>query len=69
MQSNQNIAESVAIVDRLLPLVGGFATFADFFFDGIFADGYMTSKIFSSLEEVRRLKSRLVELRAQLVRM
>lgn len=43
--------------------VGGFATFADFLFDGILADAYMSSKIFSSLEQVRMLRKRLYDLR------
>ena len=46
--------------------IGGFATFADFFFDGIFADAYMASKIESSLASVRELKMQLVALRQRL---
>lgn len=46
--------------------VGGFLTFADFFFDGIFADAYMASKIMSSLDEVRKLKNKLYALKSQL---
>ena len=46
--------------------IGGFATFADFVFDGFLADAYMTSKIFSSLDQVRRLRERLLELRRRL---
>lgn len=46
--------------------VGGFATFADFLFDGIFADTYMMSKIFRSLDTVRDLKQRLLILKSQL---
>lgn len=46
--------------------VGGFLTFADFFFDGIFADAYMASKIMSSLDEVQKLKNKLYALKSQL---
>ena len=46
--------------------LGGFATFADFVFDGfIISDVYMAGKILSSLE-VRELKKRLVALQVQL---
>ena len=46
--------------------VGGFETFADFFFDSGIVDVYMTAKIMSSLNEVRNLKNRCYELRARL---
>ena len=47
--------------------LGGFATFADFVFDGfIISDVYMAGKILSSLELVRELKKRLVALQVQL---
>lgn len=46
--------------------VGGFATFADFFFDSGIVDVYMTAKIMSSLNEVRNLKNRCYELRTRL---
>ena len=46
--------------------IGGFATFADFFFDGIFADAYMTSKIENSLASVSELKMQLIALRQRL---
>ena len=47
--------------------LGGFATFADFVFDGfIISDVYMAGKILSSLEQVRELKKRLVGLQVQL---
>ena len=46
--------------------VGGFASFADFFFDGCIADIYMTSKIMTSLSEVRRLKERALLLKQKL---
>lgn len=40
----------------------GFATMADFMFDGAIADIYMQSKIMSSLNQVRQLKFQLLEL-------
>ena len=47
--------------------LGGFATFADFVFDGfIISDVYMAGKILASLEQVRELKKRLVALQVQL---
>ena len=46
--------------------VGGFATFADFFFDSGIVDVYMTARIMSSLNEVRNLKNRCYELRSRL---
>lgn len=49
--------------------VGGLATFADFFFDGIIADTYMQSKIINSLNEVRDLEARLEDLRSRLMRL
>ena len=62
----QEVLGSISIPADYQMTIGGFATFADFFFDGIFADAYMASKIFSSLEEVRRLQDRLYELRRRL---
>lgn len=47
--------------------LGGFSTFSDFVFDGFFvADAYMTAKIMTSLNEVRKLKYRLVTLQEKL---
>ncbi|MGN0737774.1 hypothetical protein [Treponema porcinum] len=47
--------------------LGGFATFADFVFDGfIISDVYMAGKILASLDQVRELKKRLVALQVQL---
>ncbi len=44
-----------------------FATFADFVFDGAIADIYMQSKIMSSLNQVRDLQNRLINLRSSLL--
>lgn len=49
--------------------VGGFLTFADFFFDGFLVDAFMFSKILSSLDHVRTLKDRIYRLRGYLQRM
>lgn len=47
--------------------LGGFATFADFVFDGfIISDVYMAGKILASLDQVKELKKRLVALQVQL---
>lgn len=46
--------------------LGGFLTFADFFFDGFFVDAYVTSKIMNSLDQVQQLKNKLYILRSRL---
>ena len=47
--------------------LGGFATFADFVFDGfIISYVYMAGKILASLDQVKELKRRLVALQVQL---
>ena len=43
-----------------------FSTFADFVFDGILADVYVQSKIMTSMEQIRELRSRLLILRDRL---
>lgn len=42
--------------------LGGFSTFADFFFDGAIADVYVESKIISNLNQVKALKKHIIEL-------
>jgi hypothetical protein len=66
LQRLQQVLGSVSIPPDYRMTIGGFLTFADFLFDGIFADAYMASKIFSSLDEVRRLKEKLHILKNQL---
>lgn len=66
MQRLQQLLGSIQLPSDYRLQVGNFATFADFFFDGVFADAYMVSKIMESLSEVRRLKNRLYELKARL---
>lgn len=46
--------------------MGGFLTFADFFFDGIFVDAYMASKIMNSLKQVRDLLNKLHQVKYRL---
>ena len=43
-----------------------FSTFADIVFDGILADVYMQSKIMTSLNQIRELRSRLLTLQSKL---
>jgi hypothetical protein len=45
---------------------GGFATFADFVFDGVLADAWMESKIVSSPDQIRLLKQCLLLLQDRL---
>lgn len=66
MQHLQQLLGSIQLPADYRMQIGDFATFADFFFDGVFADLYMQSKIMQSLDEVRRLKSKLYDLKARL---
>lgn len=66
MQELQRVLGNIAIPNDYRMQVGGFATFADFFFDSGIVDVYMTAKIMSSLNEVRRLKDRCYDLKAKL---
>lgn len=47
----------------------GFSSFGDFLFDGAIFDIYMQSKIMSSLDQVRKLKNKLVQLKDMLDKM
>ena len=67
MQDLQRVLGSMNANDYSMN-VGNFVTLADFLFDGAIADIYMTSKIMNSLDEVRKLKNRLMELRNRLSR-
>lgn len=60
---------SINIPDNYRMHLGGFLTFADFFFDGIFVDAYMASKIFSSIDEIKKLRNKLTGLRSNLQQM
>lgn len=66
MQRLQQLLGSIQIPADYRMQIGNFATFADFFFDGVFADVYMVSKIMQSLDEVHKLKHKLLELKARL---
>lgn len=68
MQNLQRILGSINTNDYSMN-VGNFVSLADFLFDGAIADIYMTSKIMSSLDEVRKLKNKLFELRNRLTSM
>ncbi len=68
MQNLQRILGSINTNDYSMN-VGNFVSLADFLFDGVIADIYMTSKIMSSLDEVRKLKNKLFELRNRLTSM
>ncbi len=69
MQELSQELGSIEIPNDYRMQFGGFLTFADFFFDGIFVDAYMTSKIMNSLDEVQKLKSRLYVLKSNLERL
>lgn len=66
MSELQRVLGSITIPGDYRMEIGGFATFADFFFDGGFVDVYMTAKIMNSLNEVRRLKDKCYELKRKL---
>ena len=66
MQELQRVLGNIAIPNDYRMQVGGFATFADFFFDSGIVDVYMTAKIMSSLNEVRRLKEKCYDLKSRL---
>ena len=66
MQELQQVLGSISIPGDYRMQVGGFATFADFFFDSGIVDIYMTAKIMNSLSEVKKLKARAYELKRRL---
>jgi hypothetical protein len=66
MQELRRVLGGISMPGDYSMSVGGFATFADFFFDSGIVDVYMTAKIMSSLNEVRNLKNRCYELRSRL---
>lgn len=69
MQELSQELGSIEIPNDYRMQLGGFLTFADFFFDGIFVDAYMASKIMNSLDEVQKLKNRLYVLKSRLEQM
>ena len=66
MQQLQQVLGSISIPGDYRMQIGGFSTFADFFFDCGVVDVYMTAKIMNSLSEVRRLKDKCYELKRKL---
>lgn len=60
---------NINIPDDYRMQMGGFLTFADFFFDGVFVDVYVTSKILSSIDHVRDLKNKLYTVKSRLEEM
>ena len=66
MQQLQQVLGSISIPGDYRMQIGGFATFADFFFDSGIVDIYMTAKIMNSLNEVRKLKEKCSELKRRL---
>lgn len=66
MNQLQRTLQNISIPQDYRMQVGGFATFADFFFDSALVDAYMLSKIWNSLNEVKRLKNKLYDLKARL---
>ena len=66
MQRLQHVLGSINIPEDYRMNVGGFLTFADFFFDNAFMDAFVTSKILSSISQVRDLKQKLFTLKSKL---
>ena len=66
LQELKRVLGGISMADNYSMNVGGFETFADFFFDSGIVDVYMTAKIMSSLNEVRNLKNRCYELKSKL---
>ena len=66
MQQLQQVLGSISIPGDYRMEIGGFATFADFFFDSGIVDIYMTAKIMNSLTEVKKLKQRAYDLKQKL---
>jgi len=66
MQRLQTVLGSIQFPVDYRMNVGGFSTFADFFFDSGIVDAYMLSKIWTSLNEVRKLQGKLYDLKSKL---
>ncbi|MCQ2575146.1 MAG: hypothetical protein MJ162_00280 [Treponema sp.] len=63
MQELQNTLQSIEVPQDYRMNIGGFASFADFFFDGFLIDAYMLGQIFESLDHIQMLKGKLFQLR------
>lgn len=66
LQDLQRELKEVVIPTDFSMNTASFSTFADFVFDGILADVYMQSKIMTSIDQIRELRSRLLILRDRL---
>ncbi len=66
MERLRDVLGSMAVPPDISIKIGGFSTFADFLFDGIVFDGYMTFKIMDNLNELAGLKQKLYCLRQYL---
>ncbi len=66
MQNLQHVLGGIQIPQEYRMVVGDFATFGDFLFDGAIFDIYMFAKIMGSINTVRDLKNKLYILRTQL---
>ena len=66
MQRLQHVLGAINIPQDYTMNVSGFLTFADFFFDNAFMDAFMTSKILTSINQVRDLKNKLYTLKSRL---
>lgn len=66
MERLHTVLGAISIPEDYRMNVGGFLTFADVFFDNALMDAFVTSKIFSSIDQVRDLKDKLYRLKAKL---
>lgn len=66
LQDLQRELNQVVIPTDFSMNTGSFSTFADFVFDGLLADIYMQSKIMTSIDQIRELRSRIMVLREKL---
>lgn len=62
----QNIIKEISIPTDYRMNTGTFSVIADIAFDGIFTDVYMQSKIISSLNQVRELRTKLEQVQSLL---
>ena len=64
----QSIIKEISIPTDYRMNTGTFSTLADILFDGIFTDVYMQSKIMSSLNQVRELRTKLEQVQSLLAK-
>lgn len=58
----QNEINNITEFEDLEINISGFATFADFFFDGIFVDFFVQSKIKEAIENAREIQAKVEEI-------